>query len=214
MNYRNGFWTSTYAFVKVTHDQTKPTRRWFYFTEWEEQTSNIWNALRQMKEVLFLSETYLIIPCIGLLLRCYLLVPTKEILSRLSINLGYSLMVLDSYSYDNVWPQLTPINSYSPVQCGQSIKTENCKKKVFRSRTPRVIEIKLLWMKTKNLKEIKLGLSCRKTWMLEYGKLGSLRRNDDYVRQIHNWPKKKLLISLPWTQRWKPIREQLNRRGK
>ena len=55
-------------------------------------------------------------------------------------------MVLDSYSYDNVWPQLTPINSYSPVQCGQSIETENCKKKLFRSRTPRVIERKLLEM--------------------------------------------------------------------
>ena len=115
---KNGFWTSTYAIVKKTHDQTKPTRRWFYFIEWDEQTLNIWNASRQVKEVLFLSETYLIIPFIGLLLRYYLHVPTKEILSRLSINLGYSLMVLDSYSYDNVLPQLTPINSYSPVQWG------------------------------------------------------------------------------------------------
>ena len=118
----------------------------FIFYKWEEQTLNIRNASRQVKEVFFLSGTYLIIPCIGLLLRYYLHVPTKEILSRLSINLGYSLIVLDSYSYDNVWPQLTPINSYSPVQCGQSIETENCKKKLFRSRTPRVIERKLLEM--------------------------------------------------------------------
>ena len=59
---KNGFWTSTYAIVKKTHDQTKPTRRWFYFIEWDEQTLNIWNASRQVKEVLFLSETYLIIP--------------------------------------------------------------------------------------------------------------------------------------------------------
>ena len=68
-----------------------------------------------------------------MLLRCYLIAPTKEILSRLSINLGYSLVVLDSYSYDNVLPQLTPINSYSPVQWGQGIETENCKKKYFEA---------------------------------------------------------------------------------
>ena len=35
------------------------------------------NASRHVKEVLFLSETYLIILCIGLVLRCCQLVPTK-----------------------------------------------------------------------------------------------------------------------------------------